>query len=165
MRRTLALAAILGAAWAAVAAADGGGPSPGPTWGSPGLVDHISGVRYVALGPLGRGCVDGLGLGAQRAGTRPVDRVVDDDPVQPRPERTAAVEPIQRPHGREKGLLGDVLGRPRVADDQVRRAVGRPPVRAEERLEIRDRPGLGPPHPGPLVAAGARHGVPTIRAA
>jgi hypothetical protein len=49
MRRALALAAILGAAWAAVAAADGGGPSPGPTWGSPGVVDRAHSIRYVAL--------------------------------------------------------------------------------------------------------------------
>jgi hypothetical protein len=48
MRRALVLVMILGA-WAGVAAADGGGPSPGPTWGSPGLVDHLRGVRYVAL--------------------------------------------------------------------------------------------------------------------
>jgi hypothetical protein len=50
MRRTLALAIILGAAWAAAAAADGGGPSPGPNWGQPGKVDESRGVRYVALG-------------------------------------------------------------------------------------------------------------------
>jgi hypothetical protein len=49
MRRTLALATILGAAWAAVAAADGGGPSPGPSWGPPGVVDANRAVRYVAL--------------------------------------------------------------------------------------------------------------------
>jgi hypothetical protein len=49
MRRTLALAAVLGAAWAAVAAADGGGPSPGPTWGSPGVVDRGHSIRFVAL--------------------------------------------------------------------------------------------------------------------
>jgi hypothetical protein len=49
MRRTLVLATILGAVWVAVAAADGGGPSPGPTWGSPGVVDRAHSVRYVAL--------------------------------------------------------------------------------------------------------------------
>ena len=52
MKRTLVLATILGAAWAAVAAADGGGPSPGPTWGSPGLVDTSRGIRYIALDPI-----------------------------------------------------------------------------------------------------------------
>jgi len=49
MRRTLALAVVLGAAWAAVAAADGGGPSPGPSFGPPGVVDHARGIRYVTL--------------------------------------------------------------------------------------------------------------------
>jgi hypothetical protein len=44
----LAVALVLGAAWAAVAAADGGGPSPGPTWGQ-GKVDRAAGLRYVAL--------------------------------------------------------------------------------------------------------------------
>jgi hypothetical protein len=49
MRRTLALAVVFGAAWAAVAAADGGGPSPGPSFGPPGVVDHARGIRYVTL--------------------------------------------------------------------------------------------------------------------
>lgn len=49
MRRTLLLAVLLGTAWSAVAAADGGGPSPGPTWGPPGVVDSSHGIRYVAL--------------------------------------------------------------------------------------------------------------------
>jgi hypothetical protein len=49
MRRMLALAMILGASWSTVAAADGGGPSPGPTWGSPGVIDRANSVRYVAL--------------------------------------------------------------------------------------------------------------------
>jgi hypothetical protein len=54
MRRTLALATILGTAWAAAAAADGGGPSPGVSYGSPGVVDRSGTVRYVAL-PAGDG--------------------------------------------------------------------------------------------------------------
>jgi hypothetical protein len=54
MRRTLALATVLGATWAAIAAADGGGPSPGVSFGSPGLVDAKGKVRYVAL-PAGDG--------------------------------------------------------------------------------------------------------------
>jgi hypothetical protein len=49
MRRALAVAAILGAAWAATAAADGGGPSPGPAFGGPGVVTSDGAIRYVAL--------------------------------------------------------------------------------------------------------------------
>jgi hypothetical protein len=49
MRRTLVLATILGAVCAGVAAADGGGPSPGVSFGSPGVVDRTGTVRYVAL--------------------------------------------------------------------------------------------------------------------
>jgi hypothetical protein len=49
MKRMLALTTILGAGWVAAAAADGGGPSPGPTWGSPGVVDRAHSIRYVAL--------------------------------------------------------------------------------------------------------------------
>jgi hypothetical protein len=49
VRRALAIAAILVGTWAAVAAADGGGPSPGPSWGGPGKVDSTRGLRYVAL--------------------------------------------------------------------------------------------------------------------
>jgi hypothetical protein len=49
MRRTLALATILGAAWAASATADGGGPSPGPSWGGAGVVNGSGTIRYVAL--------------------------------------------------------------------------------------------------------------------
>ena len=49
MRRTLALTTILAAAWAAIAAADGGGPSPGVIFGSPGVTDRGASLRYVAL--------------------------------------------------------------------------------------------------------------------
>lgn len=48
MRRTLALAMVLGASWAAVAAADGGGPSPGLDYGN-GVVAAGGKIRYVAL--------------------------------------------------------------------------------------------------------------------
>jgi len=54
MRRTLALAIILGAAWAAVAAADGGGGSPGVDLGSYGVVSPSGKVRYLTL-PAGQG--------------------------------------------------------------------------------------------------------------
>jgi len=48
MRRTLALATILGACWAALAAADGGGPSPGLDYGN-GVVAPGGKLRYLAL--------------------------------------------------------------------------------------------------------------------
>jgi len=49
MKRVLAVATIVGTGWVAGAGADGGGPSPGPTWGSPGVVDRAHSIRYVAL--------------------------------------------------------------------------------------------------------------------
>jgi hypothetical protein len=49
MKRTLIVATILGAGWATAALSAGGGPSPGPTWGSPGVVDRTQSMRYVAL--------------------------------------------------------------------------------------------------------------------
>jgi hypothetical protein len=48
MRRTLALVTILGGAWASVAVADGGGPSPGLDYGN-GVVAPGGKLRYVAL--------------------------------------------------------------------------------------------------------------------
>ena len=48
MRRTLVLVTILGASWASVAAADGGGPSPGLDYGN-GVVAPGGKLRYVAL--------------------------------------------------------------------------------------------------------------------
>lgn len=48
MRRVLAVAAILGAASTAGAGA-AGGPSPGPIFGNPGVVDSSGAARYVAL--------------------------------------------------------------------------------------------------------------------
>jgi len=53
MRRTLALVLVLGAAWAAGAAADGGGPSPGPAIGGPGKVDPSGVERYSAIPAAG----------------------------------------------------------------------------------------------------------------
>jgi hypothetical protein len=62
MRRTLALATVAAAAWAAVAAADGGGPSPGESFGSPGVVSPNGKIRYVTV-PAGRGTVvEALGV-------------------------------------------------------------------------------------------------------
>ena len=48
MKRMVVLATILGAAWAAVAAADGGGPSPGLDFGN-GVVAPGGKLRYIAL--------------------------------------------------------------------------------------------------------------------
>ena len=83
-----------------------------------------------------------LHLAAKRPGPRPVDRAVDDDPVQPRPEGPAAVEAVERAYGGQEGFLGDVLCSCGVVADEVGGAVGPRPVRAEQRLEVRGRPGL-----------------------
>src|SRR5205823_12248748 len=48
MRRTLALTAVLVGGWAAVAAADGGGPAPGLDYGN-GVVAPGGKLRYLAL--------------------------------------------------------------------------------------------------------------------
>jgi hypothetical protein len=62
----LTLATILLAAGTTVAVADGGGPSPGVNFGSPGVVDGKGKVRYVAL-PGGDGTtVAALGARAGR---------------------------------------------------------------------------------------------------
>ena len=63
---------------------------------------------------------------------RVVDRAVDHDAVQPRAERPAAVEAVQRPDRRQERLLGDVLRGRRVVDHQPRGAVRARPVAAEE---------------------------------
>ena len=102
-------------------------------------------------------------LRAERPCAGPVDRPIDDDPVQPGPERPAPVEAVERAHGREERLLGDVLGGSGVVDDQEGGAVRARPVRAEEGLEVGGRSGLGAAHPGAL-AARARHPEATIRA-
>ena len=91
-----------------------------------------------------------LDLGAQLARTRPVDRAVDDDAVQPRRERPAAVEAVEVANGGEERLLRDVLSGGGVARDEVRGPVGPRPVLAEEALEVGDRPALGSPDPGAL---------------
>src|SRR5437773_449217 len=48
MRRTLALTAVLVGAWAAVAAADGGGPAPGLDYGN-GVAAPGGKLRYLAF--------------------------------------------------------------------------------------------------------------------
>jgi hypothetical protein len=59
-------------------------------------------------------------LGSQPPAPRPIDRAVDDDAVQPGAERPVAIEPVQPANCGEKGLLGNVLGRSGVMDDEVR---------------------------------------------
>jgi hypothetical protein len=54
MRRTLVLVTVLAATWTAMAAADGGGPSPGESYGSPGVLGSKGTIRYVTV-PAGRG--------------------------------------------------------------------------------------------------------------
>src|SRR5581483_2733636 len=102
-------------------------------------------------------------LRPERAQARPVDRAVDDDPVQPRPERAAVVEAVEVANGGEERLLRDVLGGGGVVDDEVRRAVGAGPVVPEQRLEARGVASLGSANPGALPP-GAGHPAPTIRA-
>ena len=99
-------------------------------------------------------CVDELGLAAQLAGARPVDRAVDDDPVQPGAEGPPAVEAVEVAHRGEEGLLGDVLGGRGVVDDEKGRPVRPRPVQPEERLDPRGGPSLRRAHEGALVAAG-----------
>ena len=88
---------------------------------------------------------------------RPVDRPVDDDPVQPRPERTAPVETVEVPQRGQERLLRDVLRCGRVLDDEIGGPVRPRPVLAEQRLEVRDRSRSGAPYPGALLPAGAHH--------
>ena len=104
--------------------------------------------RVVHFRRRGGSGVAQLDLGAQLARACPVDRAVDDDAVQPGCERPAAVESVEMAHGSEEGLLGDVLGRGRVAGDEQRGPVGARPVLAKEPLEIGDRPALGTSDPG-----------------
>jgi hypothetical protein len=54
MRRTLGFATLVAGAWAAVAVAAGGGPTPGITFGQPGVLEASGNVRYQAL-TAGRG--------------------------------------------------------------------------------------------------------------
>ena len=86
----------------------------------------------------GGGVVGEIGehdLAAQRPRVGVVDRAVDDDPVQPRPEPTAPVEAVERAHGGQERLLRDVLGRRRVPHDEVGGPVRHSPVGAEQQLE------------------------------
>ena len=103
-------------------------------------------------------------LAPQLARTGVVDGAVDDDAVQPRAERPAAVEAVQRADGGQERLLGDVLGRGRVVDDEPRRPVGPRPMAAEELGEGLARAALRGAHerrlgrarPAPARSAGAQ---------
>jgi hypothetical protein len=102
-------------------------------------------------------------LAPERARTRPVDRPVDDDPMEPGTEWPARIEALERPDRGEEGLLRDVLGGGRVVDDEVGGPVGTRPVLAEQVLDIRHGSGPGAPDRGPLPTPEARHSHPTIR--
>jgi hypothetical protein len=65
MRRTLALTAILGTAWVAVAAADGGGPSPGLDFGN-GIVAPGGALRYSALSDGRTTLLESVAVGSGR---------------------------------------------------------------------------------------------------
>ena len=56
-------------------------------------------IDWARARALRRRPVTELDLGAQLAGAGPVDRAVDDDAVEPRAERPASVEALERPHG------------------------------------------------------------------
>src|SRR5581483_5874534 len=89
-------------------------------------------------------------LRPERAQARAVDRAVDDDPVQPRPERAAVVEAVEVANGGEERLLRDVLGGGGVAGDEPRSAKRARPVLAEEPLQVGGRAALGTPDPSAL---------------
>src|SRR5581483_7332599 len=91
-----------------------------------------------------------LDLGPEAAGPREVDRTVDDNAVQPRAERPAAVEAVEVADCREERLLRDVLRGGGVAGDEIGGAMRARPVRAEQPFEVVDRPALGTPDPGAL---------------
>jgi moderate conductance mechanosensitive channel len=104
--------------------------------------------------PLGRRRLERLALpelAAERAGSRPVDCPVDDDAVQPGSERPAPVEAVECTHRCEERLLGDVLGRGGVADDEQGCTVRPPPVVAEQMLEGTLVPTLCRADPGALA--------------
>ena len=89
----------------------------------------------------------------QRVRTRPVERAVGDDAMQPGRERARAIEAVEHADGLQERLLGDVLGRVRIARDEIGRAVGLPPVAAVELLD------------GARIAAAARTGRARARCA
>jgi hypothetical protein len=103
------------------------------------------------VAPISGSCIRGGGvtelgahLSAALAGTHPVERAVDDDPVKPRPKWPPAVEAIERAQRGQHRFLRDVLGRARVLVDQEGRTVRVGPVPPDQRLHCvcRSAPGL-----------------------
>jgi hypothetical protein len=90
------------------------------------------------------------------AGSRPVNRAVHDDSVQPWAEGPPAIEAVQRPDCGQKRLLGDVLGRRGVVHDQERCPVSPAPVRAKKRLHRLVRADLRLADPRALATAGGQ---------
>jgi len=115
-----------------------------------------------ALGGVDRWGVHDAGLGSKRPRSRPVDRPVDDDAMQPRGERPAAVETVEVPNSGEKRLLGDVLGRRGVVDDEIGGALGLPPVTAEQLRERVLGAATGVANESAVVARSGRH-LTTVR--
>ena len=72
--------------------------------------------------------------------------------MQPGRERACAIEAVEHADGLQERLLGDVLGGVRVARDEVRRAVGLPPVAAVELLDRARVAALGALHERALAA-------------
>ena len=86
-------------------------------------------------------------------GPGPVDRAGPHDAMQPGPDGRRRSKRWKRADGSQKGLLGDVLGRRGVVDDQERGPVRPTPVGAKERLHCLIGAGLRCPDPGALAAA------------
>ena len=66
-------------------------------------------------------------------------------------EGAAAVEAVEGVDRGEEAVLGDVLGRGGVVDDEVGGAVGTAPVQRVEPRHRRAGPVLGLPHESPLL--------------
>src|ERR1700675_1344074 len=94
-------------------------------------------VAWDAVGAWGRDAVLEGYLAAEPARACPVDRPVDGDAMEPRPERPPTVEAIEAAQGCEECLLRDVLSRGCIVSDEIRSAQCAWPVRPEEGLEVR----------------------------
>ena len=131
-----------------------------------GQLGERSEQRVVGRSALPR--AGGAGSGAsisapQRPRARLVDRAVDDDAVQPRTERAAAVEAVEGAERGEESLLGDVLGGRGIVNDEVGGPVGAPPVQAEQLVEGSRGPALRAAHERPLISPSRCHSLTTVR--